>query len=51
VLNSDAEKYGGGNVGSLGGVAADHMSMHGRSYSLSINVPPFAAVVLRRRGD
>lgn len=49
VLNSDAEKYGGGNVGSLGGVEADAESMHGRPYSLSINVPPFAAVVLRRR--
>ncbi len=51
ALNSDAEKYGGGNVGSLGGVAADQMSMHGRPYSLSINVPPFAAVVLRRKGN
>ena len=49
VLNSDAEKYGGGNVGSLGGVEADAESMHGRPYSLSINIPPFAAVVLRRR--
>jgi len=49
VLNSDAEKYGGGNVGSLGGVEADAESMHGRPYSLSINVPPFAAVVLRRK--
>ncbi len=49
VLNSDAEKYGGGNVGSLGGVEADAKAMHGRPYSLSINVPPFAAVVLRRR--
>ncbi len=47
VLNSDAEKYGGGNVGSLGGVAAEEVSMHGRPYSVSINVPPFAAVVLR----
>lgn len=49
VLNSDAEKYGGGNVGSLGGVTAEEESMHGRPYSLSINVPPFAAVVLRRK--
>lgn len=49
VLNSDAERYGGGNVGSLGGVAAEEHSTHGRPYSLSINVPPFAAVVLRRR--
>ncbi len=49
VLNSDAEKYGGGNVGSLGGVAAEEQPMHGRPYSVSINVPPFAAVVLRHK--
>lgn len=51
LLNSDAEKYGGGNVGNYGGLEAVHEPMHGRPYSLSLRVPPFATVVLRHVGD
>jgi len=51
LLNSDAEKYGGGNVGNYGGLTAVHDSVHGRPYSLSLRVPPFATVVLRHVGD
>ena len=50
LLNTDAEKYGGGNVGNYGGLTAEHESMHGRPYSLSLRVPPFATVVLRHVG-
>ncbi len=47
-LNTDAESYGGGNVGNFGGVRADAESSHDRPYSLSLRLPPFAAVVLQR---
>jgi 1,4-alpha-glucan branching enzyme len=47
VLNSDSEIYGGNNVGNYGGVHAEHYSMHGRPYSLSLNIPPLAAVVFK----
>jgi 1,4-alpha-glucan branching enzyme len=50
-LNTDAESYGGGNVGNLGGVTAIAEPMHGRPYSLSLRLPPFSAVVLRWVGD
>ncbi|HSO43632.1 MAG TPA: alpha amylase C-terminal domain-containing protein, partial [Rhodospirillales bacterium] len=49
-LNTDAERYGGGNIGSYGGVDADEWPMHGRPFSLGLNLPPFAAVVLRHVG-
>jgi len=49
VLNSDAEVYGGSNVGNAGGVEADEHPCHGRSHSLSITLPPLAVVVFERR--
>ena len=47
-LNTDAEAYGGGNVGNFGGVRADAEPSHDRPYSLSLRLPPFAAVILQR---
>lgn len=49
-LNTDAERYGGSNVGNYGGLDADDWPMHGRPFSLGLNLPPFAAVVLRHVG-
>ncbi len=51
VLNSDSEYYGGSNVGNgLGEIAAEHLAWMNRPYSLSITVPPLAAVVLAPSG-
>lgn len=47
VLNSDALEYGGSGQGNLGGVEAAPIPFHGRSYSLTIGLPPLAAVFLR----
>jgi 1,4-alpha-glucan branching enzyme len=47
VLNSDAELYGGSNLGN-GGVHADPISWHGQSHSLSITLPLLATVAFRR---
>jgi len=47
VLNSDAEIYGGSGQGNLGGVEATSRAFHGRPYSLSITLPPLAAVVFK----
>jgi 1,4-alpha-glucan branching enzyme len=48
-LNSDAEAYGGANIGNEGGVEAVPEPMHGRPFSLSLKLPPFAAVVLEHQ--
>jgi 1,4-alpha-glucan branching enzyme len=48
-LNSDAEAYGGANIGNEGGVEATPEPMHGRPFSLALKLPPFAAVVLEHK--
>jgi 1,4-alpha-glucan branching enzyme len=46
-LNSDAEVYGGSNVGNEGRVAATDVPSHGHPYSLSLSVPPLGFVLLK----
>jgi 1,4-alpha-glucan branching enzyme len=48
VLNSDAEDYGGGGEGNLGGQEASAVPAHGRSHSLCLVLPPLSAVFLRQ---
>jgi len=48
-INTDSEHYGGSNVGNQGGVEADEVEAHDRPYSLSLTLPPLAALVLVRR--
>ncbi|MEE2952793.1 MAG: 1,4-alpha-glucan branching protein GlgB [Pseudomonadota bacterium] len=45
-LNTDAEVYGGSNVGNLGGVEAEEHSVHGRPYSIALTLPPLATIVM-----
>jgi 1,4-alpha-glucan branching enzyme len=49
-FNSDAEVYGGGNIGNGGLVEAEEMQHHGRPYSVTITLPPLATLVLEREG-
>jgi 1,4-alpha-glucan branching enzyme len=48
VLNGDATLYGGSGQGNMGGVDASPLPLHGRPWSLSITVPPLAAVVFKQ---
>ncbi|MCG5531407.1 1,4-alpha-glucan branching protein GlgB [Halorhodospira halochloris] len=45
-LNSDAACYGGSNLGNGGGVMAEEIPWSGQPYSVSLTLPPLAAVVL-----
>jgi 1,4-alpha-glucan branching enzyme len=47
LLNSDAVEYGGTGLGNLGGVDAEEVPEHGRSFSLKLTLPPLAAVFLK----
>ena len=47
VLNTDAACYAGSGVGNAGRVDADLIGAHGYPYSLTLAVPPLAAVVLK----
>jgi 1,4-alpha-glucan branching enzyme len=47
MLNSDAKEYGGSGQGNLGGVEAVPTPLHGRPYSLTVTLPPLAAVFFK----
>ncbi len=47
ILNSDAQTYGGSNMGNAGGVWAYHHGWQGRPYSLVLQLPPLAVVILK----
>ncbi len=47
ILNSDSRDYGGSGWGNLGGVESAPVSAHGRTDSVSLNLPPLATIVLR----
>ncbi|MCJ2082867.1 1,4-alpha-glucan branching protein GlgB [Methylobacterium sp. J-090] len=48
AINSDAERYGGSNVGNMGGVRAEAIPSHGQSYSISLTIPPLATTIFVR---
>ena len=47
VLNSDAESYGGSNMGNAGGVMTEPIAAHGYDQSLSLIVPPLGFLLLK----
>ncbi len=47
VFNTDAEMFGGSNVGNFPGVQAEAVEQHGRPYSVKITLPPLAVVVFQ----
>ncbi|MFM8363536.1 MAG: alpha amylase C-terminal domain-containing protein, partial [Verrucomicrobiota bacterium] len=48
VLNTDAETYGGSNVGNYGGVPAqENWDWQGKPHSIVINLPPLAVVAFK----
>jgi 1,4-alpha-glucan branching enzyme len=47
-INTDAEVYGGANIGNGGGLNADQLGSHGRPCSLSLTLPPLGTLFLVR---
>ena len=50
IFNSDSAFYGGGNVGNLSPLHAAAIPHHGRDHSVTLTLPPLAAVVLKPVG-
>jgi len=46
ILNSDASVYGGSGQGNMGGVDAAPIPLHARKWSVTLTLPPLAAVFL-----
>jgi 1,4-alpha-glucan branching enzyme len=51
VLNSDADLYGGGNVGNGGAVQTVPLAAHGHGQSLPLTLPPLGILVLRHETE
>ncbi|MBD2041280.1 1,4-alpha-glucan branching enzyme [Microcoleus sp. FACHB-672] len=47
LFNTDARKYGGSNMGNLGGKWADEWWSHNRRYSIDLCLPPLGVLVLK----
>ncbi len=47
IFNSDAERYGGANIGNPGELTTRDTPLHGQSASLSLTLPGLGAVILQ----
>jgi 1,4-alpha-glucan branching enzyme len=47
IMNTDAEKYGGTNVGNLGGVYAEATPWGNHTHSINLRLPPLAAIYFK----
>ena len=50
ILNGDSRDYGGSGHGNLGGLDAAPIPLHGRFHSLTLALPPLAAVFFKSEG-
>ena len=50
IVNTDAQVYGGGNIGNYGGVYAEPISWQGQSHSIAITLSPLALSGFKRIG-
>ena len=51
ALNSDSERYGGGNWGNMGGRTAEEFRCHGRDWSLDLTLPALSFVIFENNID
>lgn len=47
VINTDATQYGGSGIGNFGAVVAEAVPAHGHQWSISLSLPPLAALYFR----
>jgi 1,4-alpha-glucan branching enzyme len=50
LLNSDSARYGGSNMGNLGGVETVPIPLHARPHSLTLTLPPLSVSLFRNSG-
>jgi 1,4-alpha-glucan branching enzyme len=49
LINTDAQTYGGSNIGNFGGQHSEPIPWQGKSHSLLLRLPPLAVVGLKRK--
>jgi 1,4-alpha-glucan branching enzyme len=50
LMNTDAERFGGSNIGNRGTVVSEPVPAHGRDHSIPVTLPPLGVVVFKKRG-
>jgi 1,4-alpha-glucan branching enzyme len=50
LLNSDADMYGGSNIGNGGGLPSETIPWHGHPHSLLLTLPPLSVLFFKRVG-
>jgi 1,4-alpha-glucan branching enzyme len=50
ILNSNAKEYGGSGEGNCGGVQAERIPFHHRPFSITLTLPPLAALYFVKQG-
>jgi 1,4-alpha-glucan branching enzyme len=50
LLNTDASEHGGSGHGNMGGIEASPVPCFGRMHSLTLTLPPLAAIFLKHEG-
>ena len=51
LLNSDADIYGGSNVGNGGGVWSEPVVTHGRPDAIRLTLPPLGCLMLKKERE
>lgn len=51
VLNTDAQTYGGGNIGNYGGQYAEPIYWQGKSHSILLRLPPLSMIGFKRHAE
>ena len=49
IFNSDADQYGGSNLGNMGGKSTDLFNIHGYENSVDLCLPPLSVLVLKHK--
>ncbi len=49
ILNTDANQYGGSNLGNMGGKSTDLYNIHGYENSIDLCLPPLSVLVLKHK--
>ncbi len=51
IFNTDANQYGGSNLGNMGGKSTDLYNIHGYENSIDLCLPPLSVLVLKHKSN
>jgi hypothetical protein len=51
IFNSDAEDYGGSNIGNVGECYAEPIPWHRQTHSIRLTLPPLSTIILKPEGE